>query len=344
MFFFGREDNKNGVKMNKLNKLVAVLLVAILSIGLVACGSKNGNNIQGNNPGNTQTPASSTPEATANATSTPEAKVSYPVTITDSFGKTITLDKEPQKIISVAPNVTEMLYKLGVEDKLVGRTDYCDYPAEVSKVESIGTLNSPDIEKIISLEPDVVITSTHFDEANTAKLEAAGIQVIGLYEENQVTGVYTMIEILGTAVNKEAEAAQTVEEMKATVDEVTEKVKGLEQPSVYYVVSYGESDYSAPDNTFIGQMIKMAGGSNIVPASDSWAYSLEALIEADPDIIVIRKGEKEAFCSSAAYKELTAVKEGKVYEIDNNLLDRQGYRNAEGLKELATIFHPEAFK
>ena len=89
-----------------------------------------------------------------------------------------------------------MIYKLGAEDKLVGRTNYCDYPEEVSSIESIGTLRKPDIEKIISLEPQLVITSTHFDDENTAKLEAAGISVIALYEEFNVTGVYTIIETL----------------------------------------------------------------------------------------------------------------------------------------------------
>ena len=133
--------------------------------------------------------------------------------------------------------------------------------------------------------------------------------------------------------------------MKSTINKVEEAVEGLEEPTVYYVVQYGESgDFSAPENTFVGQLIDMAGGNNIVPEQDSWSYSLEALLEADPEIIVVRNGEKEGFESLEAYKELTAVKEGNVYEIDNNLIDRQGYRNAEGLLTLAKIFHPEAFE
>jgi iron complex transport system substrate-binding protein len=95
----------------------------------------------------------------------------YPVDITDSFGDVITLESEPERVVSVAPNLTELMYELGAGDKLVGRSDYCDYPEEVSQIESVGTLYTPDIEKIVSLEPDVVIVSTHFDEDNTAKLE-----------------------------------------------------------------------------------------------------------------------------------------------------------------------------
>ena len=315
--------------MNKLlKKIAAVSLSAVLMLGLVSCNN-----------------ATKGESDNSSKESVLIGEVSYPVTITDSFGKEVTLNEEPSKIISVAPNITEMIYKLGTEDKLVGRTNYCDYPEEVSSIESIGTLRKPDIEKIISLEPQLVITSTHFDDENTAKLEAAGISVIALYEEFNVTGVYTMIETLGTALNKQDEAAKTVADMKSTINKVEEAVEGLEEPTVYYVVQYGESgDFSAPENTFVGQLIDMAGGNNIVPEQDSWSYSLEALLEADPEIIVVRNGEKEGFESLEAYKELTAVKEGNVYEIDNNLIDRQGYRNAEGLLTLAKIFHPEAFE
>ena len=238
-----------------------------------------------------------------------------------------------------------MIYELGAEGKLVGRTDYCDYPKEVTNIESIGSLMTPDIEKIISLEPDLVITSTHFDKENTAKLEAAGIKIIGLYEEHDVDGVYTMMETLGKALNKQDEATKDVAEMKSTIKEVTDAVKDLEEPTVYYVVGYGEyGDFSAPENTFAGEIIKLAGGDNIVPAQDNWSYSLEALLEADPEIIIIGNGMKDGFETAEGYKELTAVKEGKVYEIDNNLIDRQGYRNAEGVMTLAKIFHPEAFQ
>ena len=133
--------------------------------------------------------------------------------------------------------------------------------------------------------------------------------------------------------------------MKSSIKEVTDAVKDLDEPTVFDVVGYGEyGDFSAPENTFAGEIIKLAGGDNIVPAQDNWSYSLEALLEADPEIIIIGNGMKDGFETAEGYKELTAVKEGKVYEIDNNLIDRQGYRNAEGVMTLAKIFHPEAFQ
>lgn len=309
---------------NLFKHLFVVLLCIALTMGLVGCGQSNADITEKNNE-----------QVTDNA---------YPVKIIDSFGKEVTLETEPMHVISVAPSVTEMIYAIGAEDKLVGRTDYCDYPEEASKIESIGSLTTPDLEKMISLEPDLVITSTHFDEENGAKLEQAGIPVIGLYEEFDVNGVYVQLETLGLALNRQQQAAKVVDEMKAKISDVQAKIEGLEAPSVYYVVGYGEyGDYSAPENTFVGQMIKLAGGKNIVPASDSWSYSLEALLEADPDIILVRNGEKDGFMTAEGYNELTAVKENHVYEIDGNLLERQSHRNAEGVEVLAQIMHPEAF-
>ena len=185
--------------MNRLLKKVTLLLMFVLfAVGLVSCGSSN-----------------------AGSSSSNESSSVYPLTLTDSFGGEVTLDKAPEKVVSVAPNMTELVYKLGAGNMLVGRTDYCDYPEEALNVESIGTLRTPDIEKIISLEPDLVLTSTHFNEENAQKLESAGIKVLSLYEENNVDGVYTMIDTLGKALNKQTEAEETVKEMKAAIEDTT---------------------------------------------------------------------------------------------------------------------------
>lgn len=338
--------------MLKLKKLLGMLCVLSLILGLTACGTKEDNNTditptptvaQDENAENNGANSEGTNSNDQSAENNTSAEgVSYPITITDSYGKEITLEQEPMKIISVGPNITEIIYALGAEKKLIGRTDYCDYPEQVLEIESIGTLYTPDIEKIVSLEPDLVISSTHFDGEDAEKLESLGIPVMGLYEEYELTGVYSMIDILGTALNKKAEAVTVVEDMKKTIDEVVASVKGLETPTVYYVVGWGEyGDFTAGENTFIGNMITLAGGDNIAKEVVDWKYNLESLVEADPDIIVVGNGEKETFCTTQGYTELTAVVEGRVYEIDRNLFDRQGYRNAEGLKVLANIFHPE---
>lgn len=314
-----------------ITHLLAFFLPLVFLLVITACTSTN-------NEGTSK----ETPEATLN-----ETAVSYPLTITDLSGTEITIEKEPTTIISVSPNITEIIYALGAEDKLVARTDYCDYPKEVSEIESIGAIQPPDMERIVELHPDLVIVSTHFSKENAALLKETGITVLALFEEESFEGSYLLTEKLGQALNRQKEAADIIKNMKATVDEVTALVDGQKKPSVYYVVSFGEyGDFTAGGNTFIGKIIEMAGGNNIAADVEGWEYNLESLLEADPDIIIVSNqyDTKASFESTKGYKDLRAVSEGKVYEIDNNMLDRQGVRNAEGLKALAQIFHPEVFE
>ena len=136
-----------------------------------------------------------------------------------------------------------------------------------------------------------------------------------------------------------------IEGMKEKVEEVTKKVEGLEKPSMYYVVGFGEKDSTAGGDTFIGEMIRMANGENIADDSEGWGYSKEKIAEKNPEIIVLsdKNDTKDTFTTTDVYKDLEAVKNGNVYEIDQNLLNRQGPRLAEGLEALAKILHPEAF-
>ena len=344
--------------MLKLKKLFGMLWVLVLILGLTACGTKLDNNTdntptptvtqdenESSNAGATEDGANSQVTDSNDQSATDETAadgVSYPITITDSYGKEITFEQEPMKIISLGPNITEMIYDLGAGEKLVGRTDDSDYPEQVLEVQSVGTIFAPNIEGIISLDPDLVIISTHFDQDSQEQIENLGIPVMALFEEKDFTGVYKMINLLGTTINKKAEAANLVEEMTKQVEEITASVQGLEKPTVYYVVSSGQyGDYTAGGDTFIGYMLELAGGDNIAKDISGWSYNLESLVEADPEIIVIGNAYKDEFIHSQGYSELTAVLEERVYGIDNNLLDRQGYRNVEGLRELVNIFHPE---
>lgn len=332
---------------NKVALLVAILL---LVMGLSGCGEKakdsKGANSEDTFLSTESSDAGSEPGGfdDASGEATDVADTIYPFEFTDTYGNVVTIEAEPERIVSVAPNMTELLYELGVGHKVVGRTDYCDYPAEVTDVESVGAIDKPDLEKIISLEPDVVIGTT-FTEEGIAKLATADIPVIVLHEEGTVDGVYVMIEDMGQVVNRNQEAVALVEEMKTTIADVDEKTKDLEKPTVYYVVGYGEyGDYTAGGDTFVGGMLEMAGGDNIAKDISGWNISLEKLIESDPDIIIISEWMKDDFVNAPNYSELSAVKNDKVYTMDVNMLERQGYRNAEGILTLAKIFHPGVFE
>ncbi|MCD7708958.1 MAG: ABC transporter substrate-binding protein [Clostridiales bacterium] len=341
--------------MRKKSILAMLLAAAMTAALLEGCGGSDSDGITGTeNVSN----ASSGTEGDDIATSTTVTETAsddvaaetlgeteYPLTVTDSYGEEVTIESEPERVVSVAPNLTETMYFLGVMDKLVGRSDYCDYPEDVLGIDSVGSLYTPDIEAIIALEPDVVIVSTHFDDENSQKLEEVGIPVITLYDEEDVTGVYGMIETLGEVVNANDAAAQLVEQMQDTIDEVQLAVAGQDEPTVYYVVDFGEyGDYTAGGDTFVGGILELAGADNIAKDVSGWNIDTETIIEADPDIIIMSEDRVDEFVTTAPYDELTAVQDGKVYGIDTDILDRQGYRNAEAVETIAEICYPDLFK
>jgi iron complex transport system substrate-binding protein len=311
-----------------MKKLIVAILTVIMMVTLAACTSNS-------------------KEVSSSKIQKEDSATKYPYTAKDSKGKEVVIEKEPKRIISVAPSVTELIYALGKGDELVGRTDYDDYPEQVKSVQSIGSLTDPNVEKIIELKPDVVVASTHFKDDVAKKLEDLGIKVVVLYNAKDFNGAYDSINTLGQIINAQDNTKNLVASMKKKIEDVKEKVKGKETPKTYYVVGFGkDGDYTATGDTFIGQMIEMAGGNNIAKDGAGWKYSLEKIIENGPEYIVISKnfGMKDQFITTAGYKELSAVKNNKVIEIDDNLLNRQGPRLADGVEALAKILHPDVFK
>lgn len=267
--------------------------------------------------------------------------------ITDSYGRTVQFDSTPVRVISCAPNITEFVFALGKGKNLVGRTDYCDYPVNVSSVESIGGLQDPNIEKIVSLDPDVVIASTHFKKENVKILEQADIKVVVYTNQESFEGVYTTMRQIGTLLDAETKAEKNIRAMKKDVSAVESALAGInDKPKVYYLVGFGQyGDYTAGGNTFIGKLLEQAGATNIAADLEGWAYSFEKIVEEEPEIIICSQfwGTGDSLRATDGYKDLPAVVNGNLLEIDNNLLDRQGPRLAEGLEVLARAFHPERF-
>lgn len=273
-----------------------------------------------------------------------EQATSYPVIITDSEGRNVEIPAKPERIISLGPNMTEFLWDLGAGARQVGRTSYCDYPEEVAEIEEIGTLRELDLEKIAELKPDLVLASTHVKEEALAAIEKLEIPVLVLYESKDYMGVAMIYHTLGEALDLHAVAAEKEDAFLETVAMVEKKVEGAKRPKAYYVVGFGEyGEYTAGGDTFIHGMMDLAGASNVAADLQGWSYSLEQLVEADPDVIILSDFDAENFGKTSPYDSLKAVKEGKLHVIDRNLLDRQGPRNLEGIVALAKIFHPERF-
>ena len=304
--------------MKNLKRRVSVIICIMLAFMLVSCNLKKEEN----------------KEAQKN------------IKITDSYGKELTFEKAPERIISLSPGATDTIYALNKESTLVGRSDFDDYPAAVSKVKSVGGVKDPSIEKITELKPDLVIGGAHFSKDTVKKLEDLGIKVAVLYGAEDLDGAYKNIMDISTILGVAEKGQTIVNAMKKKVESVENKVKSLNKPKVYYVVDFGKADFTAGGDTFIGKMIEKAGGENIAKDTKGWNYSFERIVENKPEMIILsdKYNTKKNFLAADKYKDLPAVKGNKIYEIDDNMLLRQGPRQADGLEALAKLIHPEAFK
>jgi len=321
-----------------LKKFFVLFLVFALGVGLIGCADEISETAEET--------AKATEEVIESDTSEPEEDEPYLV-FTDSNGREIVFEEAPERIISTAPNVTETMFALGAEDKLVGRTDYCNYPEEASSINSIGSLTEVNIEKITELEPDVVIAASFFDEENIKKLEELGIKVAVVISQENFEGVYENIGNIALLANKEEKAEEIIKEMQDKVNYVKESVASQEVKSVYYVIGHGEyGDYTATGDTFIGKMLAIAGGENVAKDATGWKFSLEKLIEADPAVVIAESDEStmKGLEEANGYKDLTAIKKGNFYGVDKDMVSRMGPRLADGLLQIAKAIHPEVFE
>ena len=220
----------------------------------------------------------------------------------------------------------------------MGRTDWCDYPSGVSTISSVGSLREPNAETILAMQPDLVIASTHAPLEKLQLLEDAGIPTLALYGPEEYNGVYQVIETMGKILG--TDATELLEDMRGRTAEVLARAAKLtSKPRVYYVVGFGEGgDWTATGDTFIHQMLTMAGGENIAADASGWSFSLERLVAEEPDMIILNRGLADSFKETPLYRELSAVKGGRVFEVDENTIVRQGPRLIDGLETLNALF------
>ncbi|SHH22611.1 iron complex transport system substrate-binding protein [Caloranaerobacter azorensis DSM 13643] len=269
--------------------------------------------------------------------------ITFPITIVDG-DNTYVVEKEAKTIVSMAPGVTEKLFALGVGDRIKGRTQYCNYPEEVKNIPSIGTLYEPNLETILDINPDLVICETHFKDEVIAKLNEAGIKVIAKSTAKDIEGVYDYMLKLGAIVNKNYEARALVSSLRAKVDRVKYVLKDLKEsdkPKVYYVVGTGQwGEYTAGKDTFISELISLAGGKNVADDITGWKYSLEKLIDHNPDIIIGSQFNIDTMVNGENYQALSAIKNKKYKIVNEDIFVRAAPRAIdEGLKILVETFH-----
>lgn len=266
--------------------------------------------------------------------------------VTDMLGRRVRVPERAMRIISLAPSITETVFALGEGDRLVGVTDYCDYPPEATKKPRVGGISTPSFEAILSLRPDLVIATSESNYAeHVERLASLGLPVYVVRPVDFET-VLESIERTGTVLGRDAAARATVAAMRRDAAAIAQAVAGVPRPRVLYVV--WPNPLIAPGRgTLIDELIERAGGDSVT-SREPLPYprlSLETVVERRPDrIIVGRHGQgtvEELLRGWERLGSVTAVREGRVYGVDGDLVHRPGPRMVEALRALARVIHPE---
>jgi len=295
---------------------------------------------------------------------TPNENIVALQNLVDDHDYTTSLTAYPEKIVSLAPSATEILYAVDAGDKVVGVTDYCDYPydfktwIEAGNMTSVGGFQDTNVEVIASLNPDLILATGGVQEETVEALRDLGYKVLVLDPAN-IDGVFRDIELVGNATGKRAEATALVNNMTSRIDAVANKVAGVtSKPKVYYEVWFTtQSIWSVGAKGFETELIAKAGGVNIFEndSLEHFQTDSEVIISKNPDIILLPVGMEtvgselpfwvsfDTVEARPAWDSISAVQNDKLYQIDGNAIERAGPRIADMIETLAAIFHPELF-
>lgn len=308
--------------------LVALALILVMLSGLVA-GCK------------------STTDTTG-----PSGSESFPMTVTDDRGRVVTIDKAPERIVSLAPSNTEILFALGLGDRVVAVSDFSDYPSEAKEKPNIGVYPAPNMEQLVDLSPDLILAAEIQTDEVILQLEERGFPVFVLAPQT-IDELLESITLVGKITGQNGEASQLVAEMQDRIDAVTEQTDSLPQgqrPRVFYIVWH--DPLMAPGfGTFQDDLIRKAGGINIARDIDGWTtISLEAVIQANPEVMIASVSYANDDTLTFQYiqtesrlSDADARRNDRVYGIDGDIISRAGPRVIQALELLARMIHPEIF-
>lgn len=261
----------------------------------------------------------------------------------ETFSFPLKPSNTPQRIVSLGPSLTEELYLLGVEDKIVGVTVYCNRPKEAQDKEKVGTVIKVDVERIISLKPDLLLATTLSDPAQMKKIRSLGIKVVTFPSCRNFSEICEQFLKLGKITGREEKAREIIGEAKDRVDFINKKVKDLSKPKVFIQVG-AKPLYTVTKDSFIQDIITLAGGINIAYQAKTGLYSREEVMRENPDVIIIVTmgivGEEEKK-TWEKFKTLKAGKNKRVYIVDSyKMCSPTPLTFAETLEEMARLLHP----
>ncbi|HZP38765.1 MAG TPA: cobalamin-binding protein [Methylomirabilota bacterium] len=270
------------------------------------------------------------------------------LTVTDQVGRQITLPAAPARIISLVPSVTEILYAIGAQDRLVGVTDFCDYPPEARRKPHVGGMLAPSLEGMVSLKPDLVIATSAGNRQET--FDQLDRLQIPLYVVDPITvaDVLDLMGRLGRLADRAEAADRTVADLRERIRRVTARLEGRPRPRVLYVL-WPDPLIVPGRDALVSELIGLAGGQSVtIDGGEGYPrYSLEAALARKPDVIVLASHSPERTPLSRdkweRFRQVPAIAAGRLYTIDGDLTHRYGPRIVDGLERLARLIHPEAF-
>jgi len=290
-----------------MKRLAYILLMLMISLPLISC----------------QVPADVEDDTIENA--------AFPITIDG-----VTIENSPKNVISLSPALTEIIFEMGYENSLIGRSKYCDYPAEVEEIQSVGSGANPDIDTIVELTPDVVICGSALAQKDVAYLKGKGIEVVVIPIPKTISQFYKGYEIIGTlfegsikGINK---GQETYEELKTKIDEEINKHSSDRKTFAYITTS---SYTVATGDTFEGAFLSIFA-DNVAASGSSYQYSLEEVAQANPDVIYIHKSlDIDKILKKKELANTNAIKGGNIIKIDNIYFERPSLRILELLEALS---------
>ncbi len=329
------------MKLAKLSPRVWACLTAAC-LFLAACA-----------PQATALPAAPT-AITATATAIPSTPTAKPITLTDGMNRAVTLPAPAQRVVSMAPNLSEILFAIGAGSQVIGRDEFSDYPAEVKALPSIGgSMGKYNMEAIVSLKPDLVLATSINTADQVQSLEKLGLTVYMLPNPTTLDEMYQNLETVAQLTGRQAEAVKLVDSLKTRVAAVDSKIAAVkDRPLVYYELDATDPNapYTAGPGSFVDQLIQEAGGKNAGSAlKDQWAQiSVEQLLVVNPDIIILGDAAygvtADQVKQRAGWSAIKAVQGSKIFTMDDNTVSRAGPRLVDGLETMAKMFHPDLFQ
>ncbi|MEK8127022.1 ABC transporter substrate-binding protein [Paenibacillus filicis] len=334
----------------RTRKLLTVVLSLALAGTLAACGASPAPP-QAPNQGKLVDPPkaeSGTQQGAAQA-----KRTTYPLKVKDATGKEFVFEKAPERIASTSPSETEMLFALGLGDKVVGVSDFCDYPAEAKSKPKLGSITKPNEEALIGAGADLTLTGVSMKTQTVEKLRELKINLFQV-QPKKIDDVLTNLLLMGEIFDRQAEAEKLVNQMKADRQKVTDAVKGLKPEEKKKVLIEFSPGWTVGSGEFLSELIETAGGINVYASEKGYVQlSEEKVIAENPKVILYpnnliddksKKTLDQLIRERSGWEKIDAVKEGKLAGIDKDTTSRPGPRITEGLKEIAKGIYPELVK